>query len=77
MWEKNMMKRARGMEMECIWVVRGSLINVELCDLRPDYKRCCHLWMVAQHPGPSYSMSWVCLRVRRLCATGVQPIICG
>lgn len=33
MWGKNMMMRARGMEMECIWVVNGGLINVDLCDL--------------------------------------------
>lgn len=33
MWGKNMMMKARGMEMECIWVVKGGLINVELSDL--------------------------------------------
>lgn len=43
MWEEKTMARAREMEMECIWVVREGLINVELYNLRPDYKRSCHL----------------------------------
>ena len=33
----------------CIWVGRGGLINVALCDCRPEYKRNCYLWMPTSH----------------------------
>ena len=32
-----------------IWVGRGGLINVALCDCRSEYKRNCYLWMPTSH----------------------------
>ena len=55
-----------------IWVGRGGLINVALCDCRSEYKRNCYLWMPTGHlasllPCPA------CVHMLGDHSTGAQP----